>query len=247
MIQSLLSLISMKTGGFLFPPICIKCKNNAHGAGLAAWLCSSCLSLLEKNHTVRTDHSCHLCSQNLLVKACDCGTPIDRPYEKMYSLFDFDDTLKTIVHEFKYGGFKRLAFHLGKTYASLVPASFFDGMDLITSVPLHFLRRIKRGYNQADYFALGIIAGSGLPLKLHRGVIRRKRTTKTQTTLSREDRLKNVAGAFAISKKTQAFIRDKSVILVDDVVTTGATTAQCVAVLREAGANRVRILSLARD
>jgi competence protein ComFC len=239
--------MSMKAGGFLFPPICIKCKSHARGTGLDAWLCTSCMSLLEQNHAARTGHACPLCSQNLLAKTCDCDAARNMPYEKMYSLFDFDDTLKTIVHEFKYGGFKRLAFDMGKTYVSLIPPQFFDGMDLITSVPLHFLRRIKRGYNQADYFALGVISGAGLALKFHRDIVKRKRTTKTQTTLTREDRLKNVAGAFAIPKKKQTFIKDKSVILVDDVVTTGATTAQCAAVLREAGAKSVRILSLARD
>ena len=238
----------MKAGGFLFPPICIKCKANAAGGiGIAAWLCTSCISRLEENHTARTDHTCPVCSQNLVVKACSCGTTVDRPYEKMYSLFDFDETLKTLVHEFKYGGFKRLAFLLGKSYASHIPAPFFDEMDIITSVPLHFLRRLKRGYNQADYFALGVIAGGGGALKLHSGIIRRKRTTKTQTSLSREDRLKNVASAFTVARKKQSYIRDKSVILVDDVVTTGATTAQCSLVLREWGAKRVRILSLARD
>jgi ComF family protein len=169
------------------------------------------------------------------------------PYEKSYALFDFDETLKTVVHEFKYGGFKHLAYDLGKEFSNAIPLSFFEDFDMITSVPLHFFRRIKRGYNQADYFARGVIEGSGCALELHRDIIMRRRATKTQTNLSRKDRRKNVAGAFAISKKKQPFIRDKSVILVDDVITTGATTAQCAAVLCEAGAKRVRVLSLARD
>jgi ComF family protein len=136
---------------------------------------------------------------------------------------------------------------MGKTYASCIPASFFDGMDLVTSVPLHFFRHLKRGYNQADFFAGGVIAGSGRALPLARNLLKRNRTTKTQTTLSREDRLKNVAGAFAIAKKKHGLVRDKNIVLVDDVVTTGATTAQCALALREAGAKRVRVLSLARD
>jgi ComF family protein len=171
----------------------------------------------------------------------------DMPYEKMYSLFDFDDTLKAIVHEFKYNGFKRLAFVIGKTYAPLMPPSFLDGIDMVTSVPLHFFRRIKRGYNQADFFAKGVIAGSGLNLKFHRDILTRKRATKTQTTLSRKDRKKNMAGAFALSAGKKDLVKGKSLVLVDDVVTTGATTAQCALALLEAGAKKVRVLSLARD
>jgi competence protein ComFC len=233
--------------GFLFPPICIKCKNRATGNGIAAWLCGSCMSKLQENIDARTDHTCPLCSQNLTMTACSCATVFERPYEKMFSLFDFDDTLKTIVHEFKYGGFKRLAFLMGKTYAPSIPVSFFDGMDLVTSVPLHFFRHLKRGYNQADFFAGGVIAGSGRALPLSRNVLKRIRATKTQTNLSRDNRQRNVAGAFAIAKKKQCLVRDKNVVLVDDVVTTGATTAQCALALREAGAGKVRVLSLARD
>jgi ComF family protein len=153
----------------------------------------------------------------------------------MFSLFDYDDTLKTVVHEFKYCGFKRLAFEMGKAFSSRIPAHFFEGFDLVTSVPLYFVRRIRRGYNQADYFAKGIIAGNKCVPVFCKGIIRRKRGTKTQTTLSRKNRRKNVAGAFAIARQKQALVRDKSIILVDDVITTGATTAQCVSVLMEAG------------
>jgi ComF family protein len=169
------------------------------------------------------------------------------PYEKLYSLFDFSDTLKTITHEFKYAGFKRLAYDIGKEFSHDVPASFFEGMDMITSVPLHFLRRIKRGYNQVDHFARGVSEGRGCGLKLHGGIISRVRATRTQTNLSRKARRKNVAGAFIIPKKKQVLVRDKNVILVDDVVTTGSTTAECCEILILAGAETVRVLSLARD
>jgi ComF family protein len=246
-LKKILSSFRENCTGFLFPPICIKCKNKATGNGIAAWLCCSCMSNLQENLDARAGHACPLCSQNLTMTACSCATAFQKPYEKMYSLFDFDDTLKTIVHEFKYGGFKHLAFLMGKTYAPCMPTSFFDGMDLVTSVPLHFFRHLKRGYNQADFFASGVIAGTGRALPLARNVLTRIRSTKTQTTLSRDKRQRNVAGAFAIAKKKQRLVRDKNVVLVDDVVTTGATTSQCAQALREAGARKVRILSLARD
>jgi ComF family protein len=234
--------------GFLFPPLCIQCKNKTlGGSGIAAWLCGSCAEGLEKNLDTRAAHACPVCSQNLITKACDCSTDTDRPYEKIYSLFDFDDTLKTIVHEFKYNGFKRFAFIMGKTYAYRIPSSFFEGMDVVTTVPLHFFRRMKRGYNQADFFALGIISGAGLTIPFIRAALTRKRLTKTQTNLSRSDRQKNVKGAFSVHKARTPLIRGKNIVLIDDVVTTAATTGQCAAVLLDAGAKSVRILSLARD
>jgi competence protein ComFC len=246
-LKKILFSFANNCAGFLFPPLCIKCKNKTSGTGLASWLCGSCISALQDNLSMRTKHACPLCSQNLRLKACSCALEWAMPYEMSYSIFDFDDTLKTVVHEFKYNGFKRLAFDMGKEFSYCIPSSFFEDFDMVTSVPLHFLRRLKRGYNQADYFARGVMEGCGCTLKLYPDLIRRKRATKTQTNLSRKDRLKNVAGAFSIIKKKQTLIRNKSVILVDDVVTTGATTAQCAKVLCEAGAKSVRVLSLARD
>lgn len=246
-VKKILFSFAKNCSGFLFPHICIKCKNKTSGTGVASWLCGSCISALQDNLHMRTKHACPFCSQNLRIKACSCALEWAMPYEKLHSFFDFDGTLKTVVHEFKYNGFKRLAFDMGKEFSYCIPSSFFEGFDMMTSVPLHFLRKIKRGYNQADYFALGVMEGRGCSLELCRDLIRRKRATKTQTNLSRKERRKNVAGAFAVTKKKQTFIRNKSVILVDDVVTTGATTAQCAAVLCEAGARRVRVLSLARD
>jgi competence protein ComFC len=248
-LKKILSSFSDNCTGFLFPRICIKCRNTAaEGTGIAAWLCGSCISSLGKNLDARAaGRACPYCAQNLLAGACGCETAALRPYDGMYSLFDFDDTLKTVVHEFKYNGFKRLAFIMGKTYADRIPSLFFEGMDMITTVPLHFFRRIKRGYNQVDFFAQGIVAGAGLSIPLVRGVLARKRPTKTQTNLSRGDRLNNVKGAFIARAAGKDFFKAKNVILVDDVVTTGATTGQCAAVLRRAGAKSVRVLSLARD
>jgi competence protein ComFC len=239
-----------KAAGFLFPPLCIICKQHSEGPGISAWLCSDCLSLLQKNHDSRTNTACPFCSEDLRSQPhgiCGCKKPGTLPYERMYSVFDFDETLKVIVHEFKYNGFKRLSYLMGTTFAPLVPESFFLGMDLVTPVPLHFLRRLNRGYNQADFFAAGIVAGAVHSPPLVHSVLRRKRVTKTQTNLSRGSRLLNVTGAFAMVKRNQPLVRGKGIVLVDDVVTTGATTAQCASMLLEAGAKSVRVLSLARD
>ena len=106
---------------------------------------------------------------------------------------------------------------------------------------------MKRGYNQAEHFARGVIAGLDTPLPYLGSSIRRARHTKTQTKLNKEQRQKNLKGAFTVDEKRAALVRNKRLVLVDDVVTTGATTAACAEVLMKAGAASVRVLSLARD
>jgi ComF family protein len=142
---------------------------------------------------------------------------------------------------------KRLAFDMGKAYARLVPSAFFEGMDAMIAVPLFFLRTMKRGYNQADFFARGIAkACEHTPVFLP-NILVRKRPTQTQTKLSRTKRQGNVQGAFMVPKAKRSVIMNKNIIIVDDIVTTGATTCEGCLALKSAGCARVRVLSLARD
>jgi ComF family protein len=241
----LLSFLLKKPGGFLFPQICIVCKEHTSGEKLGSWLCEACLARLVKNHDDRD--ACPYCSQNRRIKVCLCESSWTPAAERCFSIFDFDDTLKPVIHEFKYAGFKRLAYDMGYTYGALVPPDFFCDVDIVTTVPLHFLRYVKRGYNQADHFALGVLAGCESEIPFIRNILRRTRATKTQTTLTREARMKNMAGVFGVNRKKQSLIKGKSIVLADDVVTTGATTLTCAAALMEYGAKNVRVLSLARD
>jgi ComF family protein len=191
--------------------------------------------------------ACGRCGQNRAIRQCTCEYNWQHPFESIFSVFDFDETVKALAHEFKYGGLRRLAFDMGKSYSTLVPASFFEGMDAIVAVPLFFLRRMKRGYNQAEYFARGVaVARGGTPLFLP-DILVRKRPTKTQTKLSRQKRRTNVLGAFGVSKRKRSAIAGKNIIIVDDIVTTMATTSECCLALKSAGCGTVKVLSLARD
>ncbi len=227
---------------FFYPPLCILC--NSPLTIEQPWFCTTCMERLEKNNLERD--LCPKCSQDRQKRSCTCDIAWDHYFEMVYSYFEFDDIIQNITHHIKYKGKKSLAFYIGKQFARSVPESFFDSIDCILSVPLHFLRKIKRGYNQADYFARGIIDGSNYNLPLNNNILRRKRNTKTQTKLNKEERLKNLFNAFIINPKERGIIRDKRVILVDDVVTTGATTDMCTQVLLNAGVKSVRVISLAR-
>ncbi|HUI91680.1 MAG TPA: ComF family protein [Chitinivibrionales bacterium] len=241
-IKSLLDRAARNAAGLVFPGLCIVCRNPCSDKN--HWLCARCASHLVQNHERRD--ACPLCGQNRRARPCACEYAWDFPFERIYSLFDYDDTVKELSHAFKYGGFKRLAFDIGKIYGELIPRDFFNGTDIAVPVPLHFLRKLRRGYNQAEYFCRGVLASSaGHPVLCIQALTRRK-ATRTQTALSKEQRSRNLAAAFQVPPGKARLIKGKTIALVDDVVTTGATTAQCAAILLDAGAKAVRVLSLAR-
>ncbi len=136
---------------------------------------------------------------------------------------------------------------MGRAFGEAVPASFFEGMDAMVPVPLHFFRSLKRGYNQAAYFARGVARCRKEAVAYLPDVLVRKRITKTQTKLSRSLRQANVAGAFAVRKRKKGLVSNRNVIIIDDIVTTAATTAECARALLSAGCEKIRVLSLARD
>jgi ComF family protein len=119
-----------------------------------------------------------------------------------------------------------------------------DGADVIIPVPLHWRRLLTRKFNQSALLAFALSAHSGVPCQPE--WLRRVRYTRPQMHLDRATRLKNVARAFAVSEDASALLRDKIVVVVDDVVTTGATANACARVLKHAGAREVRVVALAQ-
>ncbi|MBD3392976.1 MAG: hypothetical protein GF418_12795 [Chitinivibrionales bacterium] len=228
---------------FVYPPLCILCDNPLSKND--PWFCDACIDKLNANASGR--NACPRCSQDRARHACACHLVWDHPYERVYSLFDFDETVQAVAHQVKYRGKKSLAFHVGKRYARLVPPEFLEGIDAAVAIPLHFRRKMKRGYNQAEYLAKGVLAGHGNSIPYLGKALKRTRHTRTQTKLDREQREKNLKGAFGLNPGGADAVRGKNLMLVDDVVTTGATTAHCTRILLEEGALSVRVLSLARD
>jgi len=118
----------------------------------------------------------------------------------------------------------------------------FGPVDVILPVPLHRQRLQQRGFNQAGLLAAEF--GRRLSMPVRFGVLGRQRATQPQTRLGRRERLENVQGAFAVAKPE--WVRDQSVVLIDDVFTTGATADACGKALLQAGAAGVGVLTLAR-
>ncbi|MDE3195181.1 MAG: ComF family protein, partial [Acidobacteriota bacterium] len=116
-----------------------------------------------------------------------------------------------------------------------------ERFDAVTAVPLHWRKHWRRGFNQAELLARQIARRRGVPLIR---ALRRKRPTEVQASLAVAGRHRNVAGAF--EARARADVRGKRILLIDDVMTTGATASACATVLKRAGAKSVSLATLAR-
>lgn len=186
---------------------------------------------------------CRTCGAEIdgIFESCsECMNHPKPPWTRAYALFRYTDEVLDCIHLFKYQGRTELARPLGRLAAGLADAES-PRYDCIVPVPLHWRRFLKRGYNQSALFARQLGGHLGIPV---RGLLRRVRHTKQQAFLTKNERNSNIAGAFSISDSTVAEMC--SILLVDDVMTTGATLREAAGVLLENGAERVDVLVIAR-
>lgn len=197
---------------------------------LPAPFCPYCKSLFEEEESL-VEHGCMYLSK-----------PKDRRILAVTSLGTFDDYYQKLVHRFKYDKKiplgKRLAARLGQTVACCID---FTSCDLVIPVPLHRARHRERGFNQSEILAEGISEETKIPLA--KDILKRRKNTKDQTYLNARQRTENVRDAFAVTKPGR--VDGKNVILVDDVMTTGATLNECARMLQKAGAGRIVAATLA--
>ena len=140
--------------------------------------------------------------------------------------------LAQMVRKLKFKREPHIAKLLGEMlWSAIQGAGLEEEFDFVTPVPLHWQRKWARGYNQAQLLADRLVRLSALP---QNHILRRIRWTLPQTHLSRQDRLKNVRGAFAL--KSRPDLAGKRILLIDDVLTTGATASEAASVLKKAGA-----------
>ncbi|WP_294471277.1 ComF family protein [uncultured Bacteroides sp.] len=166
------------------------------------------------------------------------------PLERATSFFFYrkGSDFRQILHQLKYGGQKEVGAIMGRYMASELSASgFFEGIDVIVPVPLHKRKQRIRGYNQSEWIARGISAVTGICIDTE--VIVRQKHTDTQTRKSAFERWENVDGIFALHHADS--LKGKHVLVVDDVLTTGATTVACASRLVEIEGVRISVLTLA--
>jgi ComF family protein len=161
-----------------------------------------------------------------------------------FSLGPYEGALRAVIHELKFHGRRRVAARLAERIAaSPGSAAVLTAEAVLVPVPLHPRRRRERGFNQSELLARALARRCPVVTVAADALVRRKETPP-QTGLTAAARRSNVAGAFAVRRRSR--VDGRVVVVVDDVVTTGATARACARALREAGAVEVRLLSAAR-
>jgi len=224
-----------------FPPQCLVCQALVARHGT---LCLPCWNQLR----FITDPFCATCGHPFdfaMGEGAMCGECLrEHPlYARGRSVMRYDEHSRSLVTRLKYSDQSYLASVYGGWLASagkeLVAAS-----DVIIPVPLHYWRFLGRRYNQSALLAYALSKHCGLPV-LPDG-LKRTRHTQPQPGLTQKQRQDNVRGAFAVAPKQKPAIKGKSVLLIDDVMTTSATVSECTKALLKSGAMQVYVLTLAR-
>lgn len=203
----------------LFPPRCVGC-----GRG-GSWFCDACVAAI--------------------APAPDWSAGLE-PLAGLWAAGLYEDPLRLAIQALKYEGKRQVAGPLGRLLAATYRRQMRGArlrFDAVVPVPLHPKRRAERGYNQSALLARGLARDVGLALR--EDVLWRWRHTPQQVGLDAAGRRANVAGAFGCRSRHPA-LAGKTLLLVDDVCTTGATLAACAETLRAAGAREVWGLTLAR-
>jgi ComF family protein len=215
----------------LFPRICASCGNSLLAAEEV--ICLSCEFHLPKTHF-------HLMPDNPVTKLFWGRVQLESAASFLY--FNKGSHVQKLIHQLKYKGRKDIGIFLGKEYGLLLRNTApFSGIDVILPVPLHPKRLRKRGYNQSETIAEGLSVSMMIP-HLH-NILIRKTSTETQTKKTRFERWKNVTDAFSVPGS--ASLVKKHVLLVDDVITTGATLESCINTLSAIEGIRISLVTLA--
>lgn len=229
---------------FIYPSTCAGCGSPL-GSERPGPFCPACLQTLELvsepycptcgNPYSTAGPTPHLCGD------CLGGVHL---FDRARATGFYRGLLREVIHRFKYGGQTFLARPLAKILeVSGKELARLHNIDLIIPVPLHSKRLRQRGFNQASLLANHL--GSALKMSVDYASLKRSRWTEPQTGLTRRQRAVNVKGAFDLTRPEK--IEAKSILVVDDVFTTGETVNQCVAVLKkDGGAREVVVLTVAR-
>lgn len=215
----------------LFPRCCVVC-----GRSLAKG--EECICAMCNINLPRTNY--HLQKDNQVEQLFWGKIPLERATS--FFFYRKGSDFRQILHQLKYGGQKEIGAIMGRYMASeLTVSGFFEGIDVIIPVPLHKRKQRIRGYNQSEWIARGISAVTGIYIDTE--VIVRRKHTDTQTRKSTFERWENVDGIFELHHAES--LKGKHLLVVDDVLTTGATTVACASRLVEIEGVRISLLTLA--
>ncbi|MDD5166483.1 MAG: ComF family protein [Candidatus Omnitrophica bacterium] len=229
----------------LYPKSCLVCKKNIKSLpSVDEIVCTPCWGKIKIN----PPPFCHCCGRHLKITSsvknmCPSCLKKKFNFNRAFSPCVYDGAIKELIHEFKYKNKDYLGRVLSKPMIDFikeynVPMEY---LDLIVPVPLHETKLREREFNQAQVLSSHI--AKEFNKEVSSNILKRIRNTKTQTELQTEERLLNVRGSFSLAQDRD--IKGKNILLVDDVLTTGATCSEAAGVLKDAGAAIVFVLTLA--
>lgn len=213
-----------------YPRYCYACNEGlAKGEEI---VCSRCMLDLPRTHY-------HTYRENALFNRLNGRIPLQ--FATSFFLFRKGGKVQRLLHALKYKNHPEIGETLGKVYGQeLRDANFHEQIDLIVPVPLHNVRKRKRGYNQSEEFAKGLSYSLEIPTA---SVLERFTQTETQTKKSKLKRWQNVSEVFRL--RSVDAIAGKKIMLVDDVITTGATIEACAQTLLEVSCTSISVASIA--
>ncbi|MCP5002604.1 MAG: ComF family protein [Planctomycetes bacterium] len=227
----------------LYPGICFGC--NRHFSEGSAHICRMCLNCIKDDGTER----CYKCGLELglgvvsSTRGCSECKRNNLRFERGIFVSGYTGSLKELIKHYKYHKHEFLAKPLADLLINkLENEGIISEIDLIVPVPLHWRRKLTRGFNQSELFAKRISRTFHIPISVNN--LYYCKNTLSQTQLSRTERNKNVSGAFDVRKP--GLFSKKHILLIDDVLTTGITASECARTLDKAGAEKVFLLALAR-
>ncbi len=213
-----------------------------------------CICCDEELFDTREDGLCDKCRQELsyITKSCDkCGREIydegkycvdckdiSYAFDKVYSCLNYDGTITKLIYNLKYGGQKFLASYLASFIVEKIKQNDIK-FDILTYVPLNANRQRKRGFNQAELIANEVAKRLGITTTC---LLRRVKDTSFQARLSREERIDNLKDAFELIDKKA--VKGKTILLLDDIFTTGTTMSECSKLLKSGKAKSVLGITL---
>jgi ComF family protein len=217
----------------VYPPFCLSCRRAGH------YLCAECI---EKIQFIEYPF-CRVCGAPCEAARCVACKEREFAFESARSVAIFEGVLRDAIHAMKYDFHAAVAEPLGELMATRFPGSSLAGkVDLVIPVPIHRSRMLVRGFNQSEELARKLCRRVSLPLVTD--VLYQPCKTKHQVNLSYDERASNMRGAFVVRDARK--VAGKRVLVLDDVLTTGATANEAALALKNAGAKSVHAYTLAR-
>ena len=215
----------------VMPRICPVCGQALDGD--EKWLCRQCLANLPRTRYEEVDF-------NTMEQLFAGKVPIERA--TAYFFYEKGAPYSSILHDVKYHGLPKMGHWLTeRAVRDMEKSRFFDGIDIVTAVPLHRSKLAHRGYNQSEYLARGIASALNIP---YFEALKAIRPHSTQTHKGAMERWQNIQGNYAL-KKNIGQLAGKHILLVDDVITTGSTLTVCATLLKQIPGATVSLFTLA--